>query len=368
MQKPSILVAPLDWGLGHAARCIPIVNELIIQGWEVSLAGSGHSLSILLKEFPRLPGFSLKGYDIFYHSATGNLGFTIARQIPKIWAAIRHEHRWLQQALTTHRFNAVLSDNRYGLHAENVHSVFMTHQLAIRSGMHARIDQLLQWLNYRYIHQFNECWIPDLEGATNIAGELSHPPKIPPNASYIGPLSRFTVEPHEKKYDIAIVLSGPEPSRSIWENKLLHELNDFNGTAFFVRGVIDKPPVAHRPNVHVENMLAAEDLNKIIQQSEWIICRSGYTSVMDLIRLRKKAILVPTPDQPEQEYLASYLHSRGVLYAVPEKQFSLKSGLSGAALFPFNFTKLAGNADAYKERIALLTKTIKEKIAKAEAL
>ncbi|MBX3256504.1 MAG: glycosyl transferase family 28 [Chitinophagaceae bacterium] len=368
MRKPSILVAPLDWGLGHAARCIPIVNELIIQGWEVSLAGSGSSLFLLQQQFPHLRCFPLKGYDVFYHSATGNLSFTIARQIPKIWAAIRHEHRRLRQILTTQHFDVVLSDNRYGLYAKNVHTVFITHQLAIRSGLNKRVDQLLRRFNYRYIQKFNECWIPDFGGDTNIAGELSHPVSLPPNARYIGPLSRLSIEPQEKRYDIAILLSGPEPSRTCWENKILDQLLHFRGKALLVRGVMDDTPVLQQPGIHVENMLPATELNKVIQQSEWIICRSGYTSVMDLLRLQKKAILVPTPGQPEQEYLAHYLQSRGVFYTVAENRFSLELCLAEAALFPYNFKQFGTPGSPYREHIAMLTKTVKEKIGEAERL
>lgn len=354
MRKPTILVAPLDWGLGHAARCIPIVNELIKQGWEVWLAGSGPTLTLLQKQYPHLPFLPLKPYNVFYHAATGNLSLTIARQAPAIWAAIKYEHLWLQHTLKTRSFDVILSDNRYGLYSKQAYSIFITHQLAIRSGFPSLIDRVLRRFNYHYINQFTECWIPDWEGEINIAGELSHPRKIPTNAHYIGPVSRFEPQQQIKKYDVAIVLSGPEPCRTNWEQKLLEQLKGFEGTALLVRGVDDGKEISLASNVSVKNMLPAEELNTAIEQAEWVICRSGYTSVMDLITLRKKAIFVPTPGQPEQEYLADYLCRQGIFYSIPESEFSIKDCLQKAAEFPFDFNRFEGLDSNYKQRIAAL--------------
>lgn len=363
--KPCVLVAPLDWGLGHAARCIPIVNELLAQGWDVSLAGSGNSISLLQKEFPQLTCFSLKGYEIFYHSATGVMGATIAWQIPKILGAIIHEQKWLQQLLATHHFDVVMSDNRYGLFAKNTYSVFITHQLSIRSGIHGWIDKLLQRLSNYYIGKFNECWIPDFKEEPNIAGKLSHPRKQPLNTSYIGLLSRFSRKPITQKYDLAIVLSGPEPRRTYWERQLLAELAHFEGKVLLVRGVKDQPPLTSQPNIDIADMMCAQDLNTAVLQSEWVICRSGYTSVMDLIKLDKKAILVPTPGQPEQEYLAAHLHEKGIFFTVSETRFSLTSCLQQARVFSYRQTSFVQNPDLYKQYITGLTNRVKEKLAKA---
>lgn len=364
MQKPTVLVAPLDWGLGHAARCIPIINEFIRQDWEVWLAGSGPTLTLLQQQYPQLPSLALKPYNVFYHGATGRLPLTVARQAPAIWASIRHEHRWLQQVLKTRSFDVILSDNRYGLHSNQAYCVFITHQLVIRSGLLRWIDGILRKFNYHYINKFNECWIPDWEGAVNIAGELSHPSRVPANAHYIGPVSRFELQQQLKQYDIAIVLSGPEPCRTDWEQKLQQELRHFEGTALLVRGVPIGKELSLPPNIVVENMLSAEELNTAIEQAEWIICRSGYTSIMDLITLRKKAILVPTPGQPEQEYLADYLCRQGIFYSISESEFSLKNSLQKAAAFPFDFTRFEGQKTSYRKRIAELTERIRKGVRK----
>ncbi|MGN6492540.1 MAG: glycosyltransferase [Agriterribacter sp.] len=360
MQKPTVLVAPLDWGLGHAARCIPIINELIRQDWEVWLAGSGATLTLLQKQYPQLPCLTLKPYNVFYHAATGRLPLTVARQAPAIWASIRHEHRWLQQVLKTRSFDVILSDNRYGLHSNNTYCVFITHQLAIRSGLLKWVDGILRKFNYHYINKFNECWVPDWEGAVNIAGELSHPFRVPANMHYIGPLSRFEPQQQVKQYDIAIVLSGPEPCRTDWEQKLQQELMRFEGSALLVRGIPGGKALSLPSNIVVKNLLAGQELNAAVEQAEWIICRSGYSSVMDLIALKKKAILVPTPGQPEQEYLADYLCKQGIFYSVRESEFSLKDSLQKAATFPFDFSKFGEQKASYRERITELTERVRK--------
>lgn len=367
MRKPKILVAPLDWGFGHAARCIPIVNELVNQGWEVSLAGSGNTLDVLHHQFPQLPVFPLYGYNIFYHTTTGNLSFTIVRQVPKIYAAIQRERRWLKRMIAKHAFDVVLSDNRYGLHSCKAYCIFITHQLHIRSGFGKWVDRIVQVINYRYIQKFNECWVPDYRGDVNLAGALSHPHKIPINAHYIGPVSRFDKRSEEKKYDVIIVLSGPEPCRTEWEHTLRTQLEHFEGNVLLVRGAANKAEFKQKEHLQVANILQADELNTAIEQSEWVICRSGYTSVMDLIKLGKKAILVPTPRQPEQEYLAEYLLQCEIFYTVKESEFSLSTNLAKAKNFTFRHNRFTEGTVQYKKHVTRLTEAIHKKLG-SEAL
>lgn len=362
MQHPRILVAPLDWGLGHATRCIPIVNELIMRNCEVWIAGEGQVLGLLQKELPEARFMTLRGYRIFYHNTMQNFARTIIKQLPKITNAIHHEHRWLKQLLQEQHFDAVISDNRYGLWSRNTLSVIITHQVNVQSGLGPAIDNILRSISHRFIRRFSECWIPDIEGENNIAGMLSHDGRLPGNARYIGLLSRMSNLPAARIYDIAIILSGPEPRRTIWETALLGMLQSFAGRALLVRGL---PASGERlPGINgvtIVNHLPAAELNIAIQSAEWVICRSGYSSVMDLLRLRHKAILVPTPGQTEQEYLAAYLHSKGVFFAVKEEIFSLEKHLREAALFPYDFNGLDEDDHLLQEQIDRLLHAIRKK-------
>lgn len=362
MQNPRILVAPLDWGLGHATRCIPVVNELIMRDCEVWIAGEGQVLDLLQKELPEARFMTLRGYRIFYHNTMQNFARTIIKQLPKITGAMRHEHRWLKQLLREQHFDAVISDNRYALWNRDTISVIITHQINIQSGLGPVIDNILRSISHRFIRRFSECWIPDVEGDNNIAGMLSHGRRLPGNAIYIGLLSRMRNLPAARVYDIAIILSGPEPRRTIWETALLSMLQSFTGRALLVRGLPESAEQLPGINgVTIVNHLPAAELNIAIQSAEWVICRSGYSSVMDLLRLKHKAILVPTPGQTEQEYLAAYLHSKGIFFTVKEKIFQLEKHLREAASFRYDFKGLHEDDHLLQEQINRLLHAVRKK-------
>lgn len=354
-------MAPLDWGLGHATRCLPVINELIKQGCEVWLAGFGHSGALLREAFPKLPYLPINGYNVFYQKANKKLPYSIALQSFKIRKAIVHENQILAGLMERYQFDAIVSDNRFGMYSGKAYSIFITHQLQIFTGINKAVDALVRRINYQYINRFDECWIPDYEGENNLAGSLSHPKKLPANAYYIGPLSRFFKEEVQKKYEVAYILSGPEPLRTQWEQKILADLQGFNGAALLVRGLpLEKQTPGNFGSVTIINHLPAEALNIAIQQSEWVVCRSGYTSVMDLIQLRKKAILVPTPGQGEQEYLARHLQQKGYFLCVTEDDFSLTETLARAKAFQFKIPE-AGLLNVFANRISALIEKLKNK-------
>ncbi|HXB33719.1 MAG TPA: hypothetical protein VNV35_09865, partial [Puia sp.] len=131
----KVLVAPLAWGLGHATRCIPIIKELINQGCTVIIAAGGTQKEILQEEFPDLSFVELPGFRLKYGK---NRAFTLLKiifAIPKILIGIKRENEWLRRFAAREGLDLVISDNRYGLHGAGVYSVFMTHQLAIRSSL-----------------------------------------------------------------------------------------------------------------------------------------------------------------------------------------------------------------------------------------
>lgn len=356
--SPKILVAPLDWGLGHVTRCFPIVNELIKQGWEVWIAGNTRGITLMQQEFPEISTLNIEGYNVFYHPSKKGFTTKIIWQLPKIFSRIKREHQWLKRILKEHEFDVVISDNRFGLYNHSAYSIFITHQLHVKSGMGKWADSIIQNINYKYINRFNECWVPDFDGNINMSGELSHEGTIPKNTRFIGILSRFEEIITDKKYELLIILSGPEPSRTNWENKLLKALESYSGSVCLVRGLPEietsiKPK--GQVNIDIVNHLAAKELNLAIEQSEWVVCRSGYTSIMDLIKLRHKAILVPTPGQPEQEYLARYLQQKGIFFTVPETEFSLAESVQQAKNFSFDFSRLPQTDMSYRKIILSLT-------------
>jgi len=334
----KLLVAPLDWGLGHATRCIPIIKELLANDCEVWIAGENHQEVLLKKEFPGLGFLPLSGYRVNY--AASGMAFKIISQIPKIISAIKKENKWLDEQVNKYGFDVVISDNRYGLYNNKIHSVFITHQLGIISPLGKWSNALIQHWNYKYINRFSECWIPDESGINNLAGRLSHPdifPKIP--IKYIGALSRFEKKPaSELKNHLLIIISGPEPQRSLFENKIADQITEYNGTATIVRGVPSSETILPSTNnIHFYNHLNSELLNEEMAKAEFVICRAGYSSVMDINAMNKKSILIPTPGQTEQEYLASYLMKKKIAFCIRQGDFSLNKTIENAKGFHFNF-------------------------------
>ena len=346
-----VLVAPLDWGLGHATRCIPLIRELVKQNREVLIGADGPIKSLLQKEFPLLTFLPLPGYQIRYSRSKIWMPLKMMMQAPSIFSRIYSERRWVKKIIQEHNISLVISDNRFGLSNTEVPCMYITHQLNIKTG-----NQFTNWLarkfHYHYINKFTECWVPDIKEIDGFAGELSHPAQLPKTpVHYIGALSRFEFSVLEKKYDLAIILSGPEPQRTILEEQMLKELQHFRGYSLLVRGLPgdDSNLGTSSSSLEIHNALSSVELNKAILQSAIIICRSGYSSVMDLVALQKKAILIPTPGQTEQEYLAKYLAAKNIFYCVGQSDFSLEKDIEAAKGFSFSYPE--GKMEEYKTAI-----------------
>lgn len=324
----KVLVAPLDWGLGHATRCIPLIHGLQEAGMEVVLAAEGAQAALLLREFPGLECLPLFGYRARYSKSGWTLPFRMMLQSPQLFNTISRERAWLAEVIETHGIDLVISDNRYGLSSKKVPCIFITHQLTIKAQF-GWLENILQKINYRFINRFTCCWVPDAGGDENLAGVLSHPKKLPAvPVHYIGLLARFVPQQTAQKFDVCVVLSGPEPQRTLLEKKIVRELFSVEGKVLLVRG---KPSAADifalPPHVTVYNHLPTEDLQQLVLQSQLIVSRSGYTTVMEMAALGKKMLLIPTPGQTEQEYLAARLQQMQICRAAKQQGLDLANEL-----------------------------------------
>jgi uncharacterized protein (TIGR00661 family) len=356
----KLLIAPLDWGLGHATRCIPLIQWLLQNGHQVTIAASGPVQQLLQQEFPEAQFIYLSGYHINYSRNKRWFNWTIAVQAPKILATIIKEHYWLKKVLKTSAFDAIISDNRFGLWSTSVPSVYITHQLQILTG--SKMGNIIaNSIHHWFIRCFHQCWVPDIQTTPGIAGILSHPQKSIAAVKYIGTLSRF--EPVQQlafKYNLLVLISGPEPQRSVFEQLICTQLKGYKGNVLLVRGL---PANAHLSSkallqqyglenepIEIENHLPAAALSKAIQSAKYIICRSGYTTVMDLIRLKKTALMVPTPGQTEQEYLAKHLQQQGIFKHTQQAQLQLLKDMDGLQAFVPTFPDAP--MDLYKNCLA----------------
>lgn len=318
----KVLIAPLNWGLGHATRCIPIINALQQEGFEPVIASDGAALSLLKKEFPLLETKELPSYNIEYAKKASNFKLKMLINSPKIANAINAEKKMTKKILESDQYYGIISDNRMGVRHKSVPSVFITHQLTVLSGNTTNISTRL---HNKYIKKFDVCWVPDMADNPNLSGELGHPKRNQLPVTYLGPLSRFEHQVLPKKYDIMVLLSGPEPQRSILEKKLFQEFEKSDKSIVFVRGVIeDRHQTYVKNNITVHNYLTGKALENAINSSNLIISRSGYTTVMDLAKLKKKAFFIPTPGQFEQEYLAERLANSKLVPSCNQSDFTLK--------------------------------------------
>jgi UDP:flavonoid glycosyltransferase YjiC (YdhE family) len=348
-EKPLLLFSPLDWGLGHTTRSIPLIRELAASGCEIVVACNSIQKEILNTEIKGLQYVHLEGYDLKYGPGRLSTFVKILSQLPKILTRIKKERRWLNTFIAQNHVDGIISDNRYGLSAVNKPSIFITHQLNINSGLGRFADNFAQSILYRFINKFTECWVPDFEPDANIAGYLSNPRRLPSvPVKYIGCLSRFDqCKDKTSSGKLLIILSGPEPQRTLFEKKILDDLRKENKRATLIRGLplenVKPEPIEY---VKILNYAGAAELNQLACSADLIICRAGYTGIMDMMKLRKKMVIVPTPGQGEQEYLAKHLTRKHLAVSVTQSQFSIR--LAEKLVSGFTFQHLNQDMEAYK--------------------
>jgi len=336
-RKPRILVAPLDWGLGHASRCIPIIRALIKQDIEPVLGGSSESLLFLKGEFPELEQVVLPGYDIQYSKTNTQLP-KIALQIPRLIKVINQEKKLLNQIIDQRELDAVISDNRYGLYSPKIPSIFVCHQLSLSLPRQLFFfSGLMDMVHHRFISHFDQCWVPDFEGENGLAGRLSQQAlNIPQH--FIGPLSRFNQQKEVKDLpfsdlpsqepEILVIMSGPEPQRSLLEAKIRQQARDCAHYFWIIQGKAGYISYQTEGNCERISFLDSPRLSWAFSKAKGVISRSGYSSLMDYEALGlSNVFLIPTPGQTEQEYLAKEWKAQGRAIVQSQAELDIRKGI-----------------------------------------
>ncbi|MCK9421429.1 MAG: hypothetical protein M0Q38_02420 [Bacteroidales bacterium] len=337
----KVLICPLDWGIGHATRCIPVIRALQDSGYQIIAATSGRPLQFLKKECPGITLIEFPGISVKYPK-NHRMTLKMFRFAPVFFAGIWREHRTLKTLVREIKPDLIISDNRYGCWHPDIPSVFITHQVDIQVPDAIRfLARPLNYLNHWFIRKYHECWIPDFEPHKGLAGALSHPAHLPSNAHFIGILSRFSAYPEllkeidEPVIDLVVMLSGPEPQRSILEKKILGYLENINMKVILIQGITETDDFrVVNERIHIFSHLETEKMARVMQRAAMIICRSGYSSIMDIVTLGKRAIFIPTPGQTEQEYLARYLLEKKIFFSMNQHDFDLVYALEMSKNFP----------------------------------
>ncbi len=347
-KKRTILIAPLDWGLGHATRCIPIIRACVADGHRVILASSGRSLQLLVKEFPTLTAIEIPSYNIYYQKK-GSFILKMLAQLGKVFSGIRTEHGLTKAIVKEHGVDLIIADNRYGIWHEGVYSVIITHQMMVKVPSFRIAEPFVYaWLQWQH-RKFDAVWIPDTKDHNNISGDLSHKYRLPRNANFVGILTRFRKPETEitPTNDVLAIVSGPEPQRSIFESLIIEQAKKLPLQFIIVQGISEtNTDEKIADNIRLISHLPGEALFQLTLESSVIISRGGYSTLMDLALLNKHCIFVPTPGQTEQEYLVEALHKNKMVYGTTQDKFNLATALE--AVKATNGFLIQSDAEAFK--------------------
>lgn len=321
------------------------------------IAADNAPLAFLQKQFPQLEFVKYPGFRPQYSKSNSQI-LRMASSIPSALKNFRNDHNVMKRIIKNYDIDAIISDNRFGAWSKQVPCVFITHQLHIQIPKFMNgVRPIVDFVNKHYIKQYNECWIPDNHEEPFLSGKLSHPFFKNIITKPIGILSRFSeykIVKEEKDIDLLVILSGPEPQRTLLENIILRQIPMFEGKIILLRALPNSLSSIEHPyhNLHVFNHVDDETFISFVNHSKKIICRAGYSSLMDLVTLRKNALLIPTPGQTEQEYLAEYLSKKSAFTFINQDKLDLsKIDISDSN------TTFAANHD-------LLNETIKDWLSK----
>lgn len=333
----NILICPLEWGLGHAGRIVPLARRLQQLNQNIFFGSGDEHLNFFRSEVPGATYIHFPGFRINYSGCLPQY-IVILLKTPLLIYHIVLEHYRLRKIIADNSIDIVISDYRIGLWNSGIKTVFITHQLRIQFPKPFRFLEFIGiQISRSIVKRYTFCFIPDLDGDLNVSGRLSHGFRLPGNVRYIGILSRFSGNNQQYNFkpgQCTVILSGPEPQRSILKNKLTEILIFLGKPTTILEGKPGKTSESHSfKNIVYYSHLSENETIKQIKESEIIICRSGYTTIMELISLGRSAILIPTPGQTEQEYLAKNLQEKGWFRSIAQKDIDDNSIIySGAEM------------------------------------
>ncbi|WP_116125410.1 glycosyltransferase [Lewinella sp. IMCC34183] len=328
-QRPAdrrhTLLAVLDWGLGHASRSLALARRLEAEGDRISWASSGPAAEMLRRELPGTTVHELPAYRVTY--ASKRMAWNVARQAWRWQRTLRAEKKATAVLVEQLGIDRIVSDSRFGCHHPAVPSVFLTHQLhPITHFAPASAAYRLQ------LGRFDEYWVPDDPGHDRLSGKLSDPAGYD-NVRFIGPLPHLAPASGGDPSALLALLSGPEPMRTRLEEILLPQLDALPYPVKVVRGLpSDAVPPATGHAYEIRNFADTATLSPLLTAARFVVARPGYSTLMDLRALNKKAILIPTPGQTEQAYLAQRAQLQGWAVAVMDQdKLHLKESLERLA-------------------------------------
>ena len=319
MPKGKILVAVLNWGLGHATRCIPLIRELQHFDFQPIIGSDGKALDFLKEEFPNLKYYELTSLQFsFSKNSALNQLHLLSQSI--FWnKQLQKDKLLIEKIHQQENLAGIISDSRPYCYHENIPGVYLTHQLQVKSGIFSRIATAI---HRRLINRFDECWVPDFEQPNAFCGKMSQWENAPLPIRYIGILSDLQTQQTNQKYDYAGIISGAEPERSKLEQQLINSFSRLEGKKIIIAGNKETNDRWISTDFEIKGLANRAEVQHIINCSKNIVARGGYSTMMDLLQLRKSALLIPTPGQTEQLYLTQHLKQLGYFDVVSQDKLS----------------------------------------------
>jgi UDP:flavonoid glycosyltransferase YjiC (YdhE family) len=331
MKNKTIFYAIINWGLGHATRSAPIIRHLLERGNRIVLISHGKALTLLREMFPDCEYADILDRQVSYSHYSFMFVFKIVAQLPKMLLGWRYEHKKMQELEKRYRPDLIISEMRLGIWSKHVPSVLITHQLRFYLPPALRWAAVFgEWFNRIVFRKYRYVFVPDAEGSPNLSGVLSHKGKIAghPKVRYIGCLSSIekTADSKEDDIDLLISISGPEPQRSRFETRVMEQVEKVPGKIWIALGEPGdaKDKTLDKGRIRIFSHLDRKAMAEAMLQAKYIVCRSGYSTVMELLALGKNALLVPTPGQTEQEYLADYYREQGIFHSCTQQELDLE--------------------------------------------
>jgi len=337
----KVLFGICSWGLGHAVRDLPLIKRMIQEGHKVSIVGTGRSLEFLRKELSK----SCLFYDVpDYSPVYSEKAFSVAKfvgKLPIYLKEVAREHKKVKQLVDQTGFERIISDSRFGMYHPDVPSFLIFHQLRFIAPGRIRIfEKATEGFNYLSTDDFEKILVPDLEEeSVSLSGDLSHNlhyfnNKKRNKIEYLGILCDFKKRNLPQDIDYFVSISGPEPQRTILEKKILPQLSSLKGKVVVALGKPEENKDISYQNVRLFSYLDRKKQEEMMNRSRLVITRSGYTTLMELATLGKKALLIPTSGQTEQIYLAEYHFKKGNFYMVPQEKINLVKDVIEAERYP----------------------------------
>jgi len=330
----EIIYGVCSWGLGHATRSLPVIRKLISEDYHVTVISNGRSLEVLKKELgPDLQYVDIPDYPMLLSENTRQFLAKSMVYWPVFIKRIEDGLAQLQKILQKKHYDCIISDARYDMYSKKIPSFFISHQMRIMNPLQIQMfERAMERFNQFFFKRFIDVIVPDYK-EDNLSGDLSHHLRRIDEDSihYVGVLSDFSKRPLKKDIDYLISISGPEPQRSMLEEKLASQAHELEGNVVMTLGKAENYSIVKKKHLTTYSFVTKELREELLNRAKLVVSRSGYSTIMDVAVVGTKALFIPTPGQIEQEYLSQYHNSLGTFYSVSQDVIHLKTDVLKAA-------------------------------------